>query len=213
MVTRKIGGKNLRKGPTESATKFNIGTKKRGNDGNIWIIIATSSGIHRWKTIAKTEKISKVSTNVSTNVSIEILKQMKKKYNVAAQGSKKDIAYDLWRVSGHTMTDKDLALISYLLPKKDQKIIEKKIKIRINNPITNYKGMWKPQPKPLSKMSREELISNLRLFRNVWERITTRNQDLSNERLDSETTENLRKLLKFYYSNDAKIIAEDWLRT
>jgi hypothetical protein len=62
-------------------------------------------------------------------------------------------------------------------------------------------------------MSRKELISNLRLFRNVWERITTRNQDLSNERLDSETTENLRKLLKFYYSNDAKLIAEDWLRT
>ena len=110
------------------------------------------------------------------------------------------------------MTDKDLSLICYLLPRKDQKDIEKKIKVRSDKPITNFKGMWKPLPKPLSKMSREELIRNLRLFRDAWEKITTRNQDLDNERLATETTEQLRKLLKFYYSDEAKLIAEDWLR-
>ena len=31
-----------RKGPTESATNFNIGTKKKGNDGNMWEIIKES---------------------------------------------------------------------------------------------------------------------------------------------------------------------------
>ena len=219
MVTRKIGGKKLRKGPTESATKFNLGKKKLGNDGNMWIIIANASGVHRWKKISKTEKKvkkSKVSTKAiskkSTGVSSQIVKQMTKKYNVTTSGTKKDIAYRLWRLRGSSMTDKDLTLISYLLPRKDQKTIEGKIKVRSNNPITNYKGMWKPLPKSLSKMSREELIRNLRLFRDAWEKITTRNQDLSNERLESETTEQLRKLLKFYYSNDAKLIAEDWLR-
>ena len=136
---------------------------------------------------------------------------MTKKYTVTTSGTKKDIAYRLWRLRGSSMTDKDLTLISYLLPRKDQKTIEGKIKVRSNNPITNFKGMWKPLPKSLSKMSREELIRNLRLFRDAWEKITTRNQDLSNERLESETTEQLRKLLKFYYSNDAKLIAEDWL--
>jgi hypothetical protein len=218
MVTRKIGGKNLRKSPTESATKFNMGTKKLGNDGNMWIIIANALGVHRWKKISKTEKKvkkSKVSTKAiskkSTGVSIQILKQMTKKYTVTTSGTKKDIAYRLWRLRGSSMTDKDLTLISYLLPRKDQKTIEGKIKVRSNNPITNFKGMWKPLPKSLSKMSREELIRNLRLFRDAWEKITTRNQDLSNERLESETTEQLRKLLKFYYSNDAKLIAEDWL--
>ena len=219
MVTRKIGGKNLRKGPIESATTFNLGKKKLGNDGNMWIIIANASGVHRWKKISKTEKKvkkSKVSTKAiskkSTGVSSQIVKQMTKKYNVTTSGTKKDIAYRLWRLRGSSMTDKDLTLISYLLPRKDQKTIEGKIKVRSNNPITNYKGMWKPLPKSLSKMSREELIRNLRLFRDAWEKITTRNQDLSNERLESETTEQLRKLLKFYYSNDAKLIAEDWLR-
>jgi len=78
--------------------------------------------------------------------------------------------------------------------------------------ITNYKGMWTPQPKPLSKMSREELIGHLRKFRNAWEKITTRNTDLSNERLASESTQELRELLKFYYTENAKMLAEEWLR-
>jgi hypothetical protein len=221
----------VRKGPASSATKFSVGTKKKGNDGNMWKIVQNKNGTKRWlkiskvnsktkkvnsktkKVNSKTKKVSnKVTTKKSTDVSIEVLKQMKKKYSVSTSGSKKDIAYGLWRVSGHTMTDKDLTLISYLLPRKDQKIIKEQIKVRINNPITNFKGLWKPLPKPLSKMSREELIRNLRLFRDAWEKITTRNQDLDNERLAAESTEQLRKHLKFYYSDGAKLIAEDWLR-
>lgn len=38
-----------RKGPDESATKFPIETKCVGNDQNIWEIMQTSSGIHKWK--------------------------------------------------------------------------------------------------------------------------------------------------------------------
>ena len=214
-----VNTKKLRKGPTESATKFSVGIKKKGNDGNMWVIIATSSGIHRWKKIGKTEKkgkqkkvSTKATTKKSTDISIETLKQLKKKYHVAVSGSKKEMAAGLWRVRRSAISAKDLALIVHLLPKNEQKDVEKLLNTRNNDPITNYKGMWKPLPKPLSKMSRDELIKNLRSFRDTWERITTRNQDLSNERLANETTEELRKLLKFYYSNGAKLIAEDWLR-
>jgi hypothetical protein len=42
--------------------------------------------------------------------------------------------------------------------------------------------------------------------------ITTRHKNLDDERLKNETTEDLRGLLKFYYSNDSKLIAEDWIR-
>lgn len=105
-----------------------------------------------------------------------------------------------------------MELIVHLLPKNEQKQVEKLIKLRADKPITNYRGMWKPKPKPLNKMSRDELIKNLRSFRNAWERITTRNQDLSNERLADEDTKSLRKHLKFYYSDDARLIAENWLR-
>lgn len=55
--------KKKRKGPSESATDYNIGTKKKGNDGNQWIIMATSSGTHRWKKIGnnKTKGKRKIS--------------------------------------------------------------------------------------------------------------------------------------------------------
>ena len=225
----------IRKGPASSATKFSVGVKRKGKDGNMWKIVQNKNGTKRWlktknvksktknvKSKSKTENVKsktktknvpdKIITNKPTGVSIEILKQMTKKYRVSGSGSKKYMARSLWGVRGVTIKDKDLALISYLLPRKDQKRIKKLINMRINNPITNFKGLWKPIPKPLSKMPREELIRNLRLFRNAWEKITTRNADLDNERLATETVEQLRKLLKFYYSNDAKLLADSWLR-
>ena len=110
------------------------------------------------------------------------------------------------------MIQLDRQKIMYLLSIKDQKTIVKQIKKNTDNPITNYKGMWKHSQKPLNKMSRDELIRNLRSFRDSWEKITTRNQDLDDERLSSESTEQLRKLLKFYYSDEAKNIAIQWLR-
>jgi len=41
------GGK--RKGPIDSAKLFKIGTKKKGIDGNMWIIVTNKNGIKRWK--------------------------------------------------------------------------------------------------------------------------------------------------------------------
>ena len=53
-----MGNKTLkRKSPNDSATKFSIGVKKRGNDGNTWEIVKTSTGVKRWKKINKTRKV------------------------------------------------------------------------------------------------------------------------------------------------------------
>lgn len=38
-----------RKSPEESATKFNVGYKKKGNDGNLWIITTDKNQVKRWK--------------------------------------------------------------------------------------------------------------------------------------------------------------------
>lgn len=46
----------MRLSPSESATKYKIGTKKKGNDNNTWIVYETSNKIKRWKKI--TEKIN-----------------------------------------------------------------------------------------------------------------------------------------------------------
>ena len=37
-----------RKAPSASATKFSLGTKKKGNDGNMWKIVENKNGTKRW---------------------------------------------------------------------------------------------------------------------------------------------------------------------
>jgi hypothetical protein len=122
------------------------------------------------------------------------------------------MAQGLFRLSSSTIESKDLELIYDLLDEAQQKKATKLIQARINKPITNYKGMYEPPTKPISSMTRTELIKNLQKFRISWEKITRRNQDLSDERLDDEPTHQLRNLIKFYYSDGAKLLAEDWLR-
>jgi CRISPR/Cas system CSM-associated protein Csm2 small subunit len=141
--------KKNRKSPNESARLFNIGTIKKGNDDNNWIIIETKNKTHRWKKINNNKSIKKLQN-------------------------------------------------------------KKKVGKTINN-ITDYKGLWKPLPKLISKMSKEELINNLKKFRNAWETVTTRDQDLSDERLKNESTQELKNLIKFYYSDEAKKLAIEWL--
>lgn len=217
--------KKIRQGPTESATLFSEGTTKLGNDGNMWIIVVTDSGVHRWSRInkqtIKSGKSSKTNKTIKNkpalpepreDISQEALIKMTKKYNVTSSGSKKQLAERLWSISGSTMSTKDLHKIVHLLSKDSQKKVMNEIKKQIEEPITNYMGMWYPQPKPLNDMSRSELLKHIRKFRESYEKITTRNQDLSDDRLLKETDKELRDHLKWYFSDAARIQSEGWLR-
>lgn len=53
------GSKKLRPSPSESATLYKVGTKKKGNDNNIWIIVEDKNSIKRWKLYKKPTKIKK----------------------------------------------------------------------------------------------------------------------------------------------------------
>ena len=106
----------------------------------------------------------------------------------------------------------DLEKIVHLLPSKQKREAKQMTTKQIEQSITDYKGMWKPIPKPLRNMSRVELIRNLRNFRDAWEREMGRNQDLSDERLAGETDKNLREHLTYYYSETAKNQAANWIR-
>jgi arsenate reductase-like glutaredoxin family protein len=215
-----------RQAPSESANDFTLGTKKRGNDGNMWVIIQTKNS-KRWSKLnenklQKTKKTKNQKNNQTKkytikkskkdDISVDKLRQLLKKHNVTTSGSKEKMAQGLFRLSGSTIESNDLELIYHLLDKGQKIKATKLIQDRINKPITNYKGMYEPISKPISSMTRDELIKNLQKFRNSWEKITRRDQDLSDERLNSEPTQRLRKLIKFYYSDDAKFLAEDWLR-
>jgi hypothetical protein len=212
--------KKVRQGPTESATLFSEGATKLGNDGNMWTIVVTNSGVHRWSRIKnKTNKTVKNKTKTTLsepveneNITQEALIKMTKKYHVTSSGSKKQLAQRLWYVSGSTMTEKDLHKIVHLLSKNDQRKVNGEIKKQIEEPIKNYMGMWYPQPKPLTDMSRSELLKHVRKFRESYEKITTRNQDLGDERLLEETDKELRNHLKWYFSDAARILSEGWLR-
>jgi hypothetical protein len=40
-----------RKGPTESATQYSVGTKRKGNDGQMWVVRETKTGTRRWQLV------------------------------------------------------------------------------------------------------------------------------------------------------------------
>ena len=48
--------KKGRKSPTESATLNNVGTRKTGNDGNMWEVVTNKNGTKRWKKETKKKK-------------------------------------------------------------------------------------------------------------------------------------------------------------
>ena len=228
----------IRKSPSESATKFSIGNIKKGNDGNMWKIISTSSGTHRWQKItntrSKTIKKGKrrddkdrgqgqgqgqgqdtQKSSLSKNVSISTAELVKigKKNNVLTSGASKGaLALRIYKIRGSGLSTEDLEKIAHLLPGKDKREAKKMIQQQSENPVTDYKGMWKPAPKALNKMSRSEMIRSLRAFRDAWEREMGRNQDLSDERLAGETDKNLREHLTYYYSETAKNQAANWIR-
>jgi len=214
-----------RKAPSEHARLFDVGEQKKGNDGEMWEIIEFSKGIKRWKRSTERKKFATKSRKKqkkhqrktrkhhkkTDSISLTKLKALMKKYNVVNAHTKHKIASALYKVRSNSMETKDLETIMSLLEGKQRKLAQELLQRRKDHPITDYKGMWKLQPKPLNKMSRSELIRNIRGFRDAWERVTTRNQDLHDGRLAGETKRELRSHLKYYYSKRAKLQAEDWL--
>ena len=164
---------NTRKGPSESATAFSVGTVKRGNDGNMWKIITTVAGTHRWSVIKSnndttnkvaTKKNKTVKTRSSVyvdasiqpnkeDISLTELKKLAKKYKVLSSGkSKSQLALLIFNIISHGMTTSDLEKIVHLLPSKEKRKAKLMIYKQREYPITNYKDMWKPIPKPLNKI-------------------------------------------------------------
>lgn len=88
--------------------------------------------------------------------------------------------------------------------------------------LSNPSLLWvRENPRALMKLvegptfklatSRAGLLQQLRDFRDGWEAITTRNQDLSDERLAEESTEALRAFVKDYASAQMRATLAVWL--
>lgn len=196
----------VRKGPSESATKFSIGFVKKGNDGNMWKIVATTAGVHRWSKISSSR--APKNSNNSENVSLEDLKKLAKKHNVLSSGKSKDsLALLIYNIRGTGLSTLELKKIVDFLPSKEKRKAKKMVAKQIENLITG-----RPAPKPIDKMTHNEIINNLRKFRDAWEHETGRNQGLSDEMMASVSDTNLRERLSWYFSETAKNQAANWIR-
>lgn len=213
----------VRKGPSESATKFSVGFVKKGNDGNMWKIVATAAGVHRWTKIqgasetsgSRTPNHNKTVKNNKNNenVSLDELKKLAKKHKVLSSGkSKGELALLIFNIRGTGLSTEELKKIVDLLPSKDKRKAKEMITEQIEHPISNYRGLWRVAPKPVDKMTRKEIINNLRKFRDAWEREQGRNQGLSDEIIAGESETNLRERLSWYFSETAKNQAANWIR-
>jgi hypothetical protein len=215
----------VRKGPSESATKFSIGFVKKGNDGNMWKIVATAAGVHRWGKVsgsaasgARTPNHNKTVKTVKTiknndNISLEELQKLAKKHRVLSAGkSKGELALLIFNIRATGLSTEELKKIVDLLPSKEKRKAKEMIANQSGNSITDYRGLWKPAPKPVDKMSHKEIINNLRKFRDAWEREMGRNQGLSDEIMADESETNLRERLSWYFNETAKNQAANWIR-
>lgn len=75
----------VRQGPSKSATLYTLGTRKRGNDNNMWEIVVNVKGIPRWKKISRkpSKKISrKTSKKKSRKTSRKKSRKISKRKNV-----------------------------------------------------------------------------------------------------------------------------------
>jgi hypothetical protein len=71
--TKKTTTAGSRKGPTESATQFSVGTTKRGNDGKLWTILTTASGVHRWAKASRTSHSRRSRHNTTAKKSKRVM--------------------------------------------------------------------------------------------------------------------------------------------
>jgi hypothetical protein len=83
--THKITRKITRKSPDQSATLYDVGKKKTGNDGNMWIITQSSNGIKKWSKYNKPETIGQKNRKESLDHTKE---KIKEKFNKLGKTTK-----------------------------------------------------------------------------------------------------------------------------
>jgi len=115
----------VRKGPASSATKFSIGTKKKGNDGNMWKIVQNKNDTKRWLKISNNKTIKK---KQSEKNKIEHIQSVEN-YNILIKENKK--LYKFWLDLADTKHS------VFIYNDKSYKIIRKNIKEEQENAEIN----------------------------------------------------------------------------
>jgi sterol desaturase/sphingolipid hydroxylase (fatty acid hydroxylase superfamily) len=75
----------------------------------------------------------------------------------------------------------------------------------------DYKGLWEPEPKGLTKMSRNDLLKKVNSIRKQWEKYTGISQQLDLFIIKDWKDKELRDTIKFYSSQETKKTARQWI--
>lgn len=83
-------------------------TRKKGNDGFMYVSKKDKNGVYRWKRANKTLKKSKTLT-------MKDLQRMAKHYNITKSGSKKELAERILSLREHLMSTRDKKVLNEFL--------------------------------------------------------------------------------------------------
>ena len=163
----------MRPSPTESATLYKIGSRKRGNDGKMYIVTVTKAKVKRWTELVKTIKHIKKRTRRDKKMT-KTRKRHKETTTDANVWGKNKKLENFWRklASGDKviLVYNNGKIVHYTLPKtqpaKQKKYIElennKDIKALITSAMSSdtYEALYK---RVKSKTS-DEIIKNYKKY-------------------------------------------------
>jgi|TARA_B110000305_G_C19130320_1_gene488599 ribosomal protein L24E len=153
----------IRKGPVSSAGKFSIGTRKKGNDGNMWKIVENKNGTKRWLKISSVKSVTKKSKR--------ILKLEKDPNSVWGKNKKLE---NFWRklASGTelVLVHNDGKIVKFMMPKTPQAKNNKHAKFEDDNNVKaiitsarstdTYESLYKK----VKNKTPEEIIKNYKKY-------------------------------------------------
>lgn len=150
-----------RKGPFESATKFKVGTKKKGNDGNMWKIVENKNGIKRWKKISnksKTKKYKPLKLEIDSENVWGKNKKLEEFWGKLASGEELILVY--------ADDKKEKIIMPKTINAKIKKIEEFENDINIKAIITSARSsdIYESLYKKVKNMTPEELIKNYKKY-------------------------------------------------
>jgi hypothetical protein len=97
-----------RASPPISATKYSEGSKKKGNDGNTWIVSVASNGVKRWKLVSPSTKKEKPKQTYDMKMDVKVDKKfdelVKKSLAKHTKVITKNITFDFVRSVKHVGT-------------------------------------------------------------------------------------------------------------
>lgn len=152
----------VRKGPSDSAIKFKLGTKKKGADGNVWKIGINKNGIKRWIKLSKNTTKIKRHRRIIQRASAESIwgknKNLEKFWRKLASGSKVILVYATGKISEYTLPKTQ--------PAKKNKYIElennRNIKAIITSAMSSdsYEAFYKR----VNNKTPEDIIKNYKKY-------------------------------------------------